>query len=101
MRGRNSLTDEQMISVQAHIRAWVSEHCLPRADGRLWSQREIAYVLGITQNEYCAWMRDTARPGIQRLVQLRESLNVSIDTLIGLKAPHKHPHAHTPPDHRT
>lgn len=83
-RGRNSISDEQMRSVQRFIRTWVAKHCPTHPDGRPWSQREIADALGITQNEYSSWLNDRARPGLPRLVKLRESTGTPIDVILGL-----------------
>lgn len=82
-RGKNTITDDQMRAVQAFLTRWVARHCMGR-DGKKYGQRAIADTLGITQNEYSNWMNDVARPGLPRLIRLREKTGASIEEILGL-----------------
>lgn len=82
-RGKNTITDDQMRSVQKFLAKWVARHCTDR-DGKKFGQRTIADMLGITQNEYSNWMNDNARPGLPRLIRLREKTGASIEEILGL-----------------
>lgn len=78
-----SLPDDLMKNFQTWLALWVNERCT--TDGEPWAQRAIADTLGVTQPEFGSWMRDTARPGISRLVDIRRKTQVSLDNILGLE----------------
>jgi predicted XRE-type DNA-binding protein len=77
-----SLPDNLMRNFQEFLARWVVEHCT--TDGKAWAQRPIAETLGVTQPEYGDWMRDDARPGISRLVDIRKKTGMPLDVILGL-----------------
>ena len=54
------------------MREWIQRHATT-PDGYAFSQRQIEQMLGLSGAEIATWMSDRARPGIARLLHLRES----------------------------
>jgi hypothetical protein len=81
--GKKSLPDDLFRNVQAFLAEWVKAHCA-YSNGEPWNQRDIANTLGVTQNEFGAWMRGDARPGISRLIDLHRATGESLETILGL-----------------
>lgn len=81
--GAKSITDEQMAAVLRFLDQWVQRHCTA-SNGEPWSQRAIAESLGVTQAEYSSWLGDRARPGLPRIIRLREMTGATIEEILGL-----------------
>ncbi len=50
---------------------------------REWSQRDLSRVTGINANEINSWSRRPAPPGPEKLQQVAQALEVSVDELLG------------------
>jgi len=57
------------------VRRWIRAGAPPKADGRRWTQDEIAEYCGVTREEVSKWERGRRRPSGDRLLLYAELLD--------------------------
>ncbi|MBQ3235506.1 MAG: helix-turn-helix domain-containing protein [Clostridia bacterium] len=56
-----------------------------KEDGKSFTQRDVADMLGITYQSYQAYERGVSCPSLQNFLKLAEIYDVSLDYLVGKK----------------
>lgn len=83
-RERNlGISDWEMKQFIGNLRSWIVENATDK-DGYAFGQREIAMMLGVKGPELSTWHTGPKRPGIARLLHLKERWGLAaVDVLIG------------------
>ncbi|MBO5926656.1 MAG: helix-turn-helix transcriptional regulator [Clostridia bacterium] len=56
-----------------------------KPDGKSWTQRDVASMLGIQYQSYQAYERGVSYPSLQNFLKLAEIYDVSLEYLVGKK----------------
>lgn len=84
MRGSKGLPPDLAQRVRARVELEIANR-FTRSDGTTWSQRAIAKELGITQPILSQILREGSGVGINAILALRVSLQMSVEEILGLE----------------